>query len=43
MRRDLDYISGRKGKLDHLRELILVGNPLRETEIQAGNADKYKR
>jgi nuclear RNA export factor len=41
--RDVDFISGRKGKLEHLRELILLGNPLREQEIQSGRGDKYKR
>jgi nuclear RNA export factor len=41
--RDIDFISGRKGKLEHLRELILLGNPLREQEIQNGRGDKYKR
>ncbi|KAG1843532.1 hypothetical protein C8R48DRAFT_736712 [Suillus tomentosus] len=40
--RDIDFISGRKGKLEHLRELILLGNPLRELEIQNGRGDKYK-
>ncbi|KAJ8589738.1 NTF2-like protein [Rhizopogon salebrosus TDB-379] len=40
--RDIDFISGRKGKLEHLRELILLGNPLREQEIQNGRGDKYK-
>ncbi|KAG1733591.1 uncharacterized protein EDB91DRAFT_1148242 [Suillus paluster] len=40
--RDIDFISGRKGKLEHLRELILLGNPLREMEIQHGRGDKYK-
>lgn len=43
LRRDLDFISGRRGKLEHLRELILAGNPLRELEIQNGRADQYKR
>jgi nuclear RNA export factor len=41
--KDIDLISGRKSKLTKLRELILIGNPLRETEIQNGNGDKYKR
>ncbi|EGN98717.1 hypothetical protein SERLA73DRAFT_181326 [Serpula lacrymans var. lacrymans S7.3] len=40
--RDIDFISGRKGKLEHLRELILLGNPLRDTDIQHGRGDKYK-
>ena len=41
--RDLDYISGRKGRMEHLRELILIGNPVRELEISNGRADKYRR
>ncbi|KAI6108192.1 hypothetical protein F5141DRAFT_1203576 [Pisolithus sp. B1] len=40
--RDMDHISGRKGKLEHLRELILLGNPVRELEIKHGRGDKYK-
>lgn len=27
----------------HLRELILLGNPLREQEFQAGRGEQYKR
>lgn len=41
--RDLEYISGKKGKLEHLRELILKGNPIRELEYQNNRAEKYKR
>lgn len=41
--KDLDFISGKKGKLEHLRELILKGNPLREVEYQNNRAEKYKR
>ncbi|EIW83907.1 NTF2-like protein [Coniophora puteana RWD-64-598 SS2] len=40
--RDIDYISGRKGKLEQLRELILLGNPLRELEFQNGRGEKYR-
>ncbi|KAI0690620.1 hypothetical protein BC835DRAFT_1363567 [Cytidiella melzeri] len=40
--RDLDYISGKKGKLEHLRELILKGNPIREHEYQNNHVEKYK-
>ena len=43
MWKDLDYISGRKGKLEQLRELILTGNPIRELEYQNNRVDKYKR
>lgn len=41
--RDVDYLSGRRGKLEHLRELIMIGNPLRELELKNGRGDKYKR
>ena len=41
--RDLDYISGRKGRLEHLRELILIGNPVRELEISHDRGNKYRR
>ncbi|KAI0346534.1 NTF2-like protein [Trametopsis cervina] len=40
--KDLDYISGRRGKLEHLRELILKGNPIRELEYQNNRVEKYK-
>lgn len=40
--RDLDYISGRKGKLEKLRELVLLGNPIRELEYQNSRGDRYR-
>jgi len=40
--RDLDFISGRKGKLEHLRELVLTGNPVRELEYTNNRGDKFK-
>ncbi|KIK98414.1 hypothetical protein PAXRUDRAFT_823890 [Paxillus rubicundulus Ve08.2h10] len=40
--RDMDNISGRKGKLEHLKELIMIGNPLREIEVKNARADKYR-
>ena len=43
MWKDLDFISGKRGKLEHLRELILKGNPIRELEYQNNRAEKYKR
>ena len=43
MFKDLDYISGRKGKLEHLRELILTGNPIRDIEYKNNRADNFKR
>ncbi|KAF7317106.1 hypothetical protein HMN09_00445300 [Mycena chlorophos] len=41
--KDLDAISGRKGKLLKLRELVLLGNPVRENEYSTGNSERYKR
>jgi nuclear RNA export factor len=41
--KDIDFISGRKSKLTKLRELVVIGNPLREVEIQNGRGEKYKR
>ena len=41
--KDLEYLSGRKGKLKQLRELVLLGNPLREEEYQNGRGEKYRR
>lgn len=40
--KDLDFISGKRGKLEHLRELILKGNPIRELEYQNNRVEKYK-
>ncbi|THH28012.1 hypothetical protein EUX98_g6178 [Antrodiella citrinella] len=40
--KDIDLIAGRNGKLEHLRELIVAGNPIRELEIQNGRQEKYK-
>ncbi|KAJ7116498.1 hypothetical protein C8R44DRAFT_674886 [Mycena epipterygia] len=41
--KDLDPICSRREKLLNLRELVLMGNPLRETEYQTGNSARYKR
>ena len=44
--KDLDTISAltdRKDKLSKLKELILIGNPIREDEIKAGRLDNYRR
>ena len=41
--KDLDYISGRKGKIESLRELILVNNPVRDFEFRNNRGDRYKR
>ncbi|EAU85279.2 hypothetical protein CC1G_10065 [Coprinopsis cinerea okayama7 len=40
--KDLDYISARKDKLVHLRELVLLDNPVRDMEIKNGRVDRYK-
>ncbi|KAJ2926056.1 hypothetical protein H1R20_g11039, partial [Candolleomyces eurysporus] len=41
--KDLDFISGRKEKLVHLRELLLIGNPVRELEYKNNRAERYKQ
>ena len=44
--KDLDTISAltdRKDKLTKLKELILVGNPMREDEVRNGKIDYYRR
>ena len=41
--REMEYISGKRGRLESLRELILVGNPIRELEYQNNRAASYKR
>ncbi|KAI0267684.1 NTF2-like protein [Gloeopeniophorella convolvens] len=43
--RDIDslsQISDRRDKLSNLRELILIGNPIRELEYQNNRVDTYK-
>ncbi|OCH95422.1 NTF2-like protein [Obba rivulosa] len=42
MWKDLDYIAGRRGRLENLRELVLTGNPIREVEYQNNRVDQYK-
>jgi hypothetical protein len=32
-----------EGRLEYLRELVLLGNPIRETEFQHGRGEFYKR
>ncbi|KAI0749554.1 NTF2-like protein [Daedaleopsis nitida] len=40
--KEVDYISGRRGRLEHLRELILTDNPIRELEYKNNRAERYK-
>ncbi|KAF5342152.1 hypothetical protein D9611_001419 [Ephemerocybe angulata] len=40
--KDLDSISARRDKLVHLRELVLLGNPVRELEYKHDRIDRYK-
>ncbi|TRM64263.1 hypothetical protein BD626DRAFT_491278 [Schizophyllum amplum] len=40
--RDLEHISARKSKLVHLRELLLMRNPVRETEYQHNRGEQYR-
>ena len=42
--RDVEYIAGTKTKkLSVLRELIFIGNPLRESEVNSNKPEQYKR
>ena len=41
--RDIDYMSGKAGKLSHLREIVLIDNPIREFELKNGRAENYRR
>lgn len=41
--RDLDFLSGRKQKLQNLRELIMIDNPLRDVELKHNRGDNYQR
>jgi nuclear RNA export factor len=38
---ELDKIAGRGTKVSLMRELIILGNPLRENEFQRGNLQHY--
>ncbi|KAI0661505.1 NTF2-like protein [Cubamyces menziesii] len=40
--KEIDYISGKRGRLSQLRELVLVGNPMRELEYKNNRAQQYK-
>jgi len=39
--KDVDAIIGRRSRLEHLRELILIGNPVRELEYKNNRGDQY--
>ncbi|KAF8637812.1 hypothetical protein AX16_010730 [Volvariella volvacea WC 439] len=41
--KDLEYISSRRDKMLNLRELILIGNPIRELEYQHGRGESYRQ
>ncbi|WFD30207.1 nuclear mRNA export, poly(A)+RNA binding protein [Malassezia sp. CBS 17886] len=41
--RDLDVFAARKHGLGALQELLLVGNPLQQNAVDAGNEDGYRR
>ncbi|KAF5379779.1 hypothetical protein D9615_005706 [Tricholomella constricta] len=41
--KDLDWLASRRGRLQHLRELILLGNPLQQQGMQLENGEKYRR
>ncbi len=41
--RDLDAISGRKDRMKHLRELVLLETPLRDMEYKNGREDRFRR
>lgn len=41
--RDLDPIGARRDKMKHLRELVLIGTPLRDMEYKNGRGDRYRR
>jgi nuclear RNA export factor len=40
--KDLDYISAKRGKLLHLRELLLLGNPVRENHVKNSTVERYR-
>ncbi|KXN86469.1 mRNA export factor mex67 [Leucoagaricus sp. SymC.cos] len=40
--KDLDAIGAKKDKMKHLRELVLLGTPLRDMEYKNGRGDRYR-
>lgn len=41
--KEIEYISGKRGRLEQLRELVLIGNPMRDLEIKNDRVQQYKR
>ncbi|KAG5644653.1 hypothetical protein DXG03_008035 [Asterophora parasitica] len=41
--KELDFLASRRGRLQHLRELILLGNPIHTQGMQQDNGEKYRR
>lgn len=39
--KDIDAIVGKRSRLEHLRELILTGNPVRDLEYKNNRGDQY--
>lgn len=42
-KKEINMIVSRPEKMPHLRELILIGNPLREQAYKVGTGGKYRR
>lgn len=40
---DLDNVGARRDKMKCLRELVLIGTPLRDMEYKNGRGDRYRR
>lgn len=41
--RDLDHVGAKKDKMKCLRELVLIGTPIRDMEYKNGRGDRYRR
>ena len=42
-KKDISMIVSQPDKMPHLRELILIGNPVREQAYKVGTGGKYRR
>ncbi|KAF7773548.1 hypothetical protein Agabi119p4_5715 [Agaricus bisporus var. burnettii] len=40
--RDLDHVGAKKDKMKCLRELVLIGTPIRDMEYKNGRGDRYR-